>query len=147
MKNRHITHDAKPRRDRGYLRTLASTALATAIIVPGIAMAQAAGGQTAVGTACGFLSSIQNLLNAVSIVVVTIAIIFSGYQIAFAHKRISDVAPVMIGAILIGAAGQIARMFLSNSAGTEACQPSASIAPDALSHMVAAAQWLLLQHA
>ncbi len=48
-----------------------------------------------------------------SIIVVTIAVVFSGYQIAFAHKRIGDVAPVLIGAILIGAAGQIAKMFLA----------------------------------
>ncbi|MGN6738813.1 TrbC/VirB2 family protein [Dyella sp.] len=75
-------------------------------------------------TVCGFASSVNKVLNAISIVVVTIAVIFSGYQIAFAHKRISDVAPVMIGAILIGAAGQIAKMFLAQSttdAGATAC--------------------------
>jgi type IV secretion system protein VirB2 len=58
---------------------------------------------------------------------VTIAVIFSGYQIAFAHKRIGDVAPVMIGAILIGAASQIAKMFLSQSttdSGATACTAS-----------------------
>ena len=31
-----------------------------------------------------------------SVAVVTIAIIFAGYQIAFAHKRISDVAPILL---------------------------------------------------
>lgn len=40
--------------------------------------------------------------------------IFAGYQIAFAHKRISDVAPVLIGGVLIGAAGQIAKMLVAN---------------------------------
>ncbi len=40
------------------------------------------------------------------------AVIFAGYQIAFAHKRIGDVAPILIGGVLIGAAGQIARMLL-----------------------------------
>ena len=57
-----------------------------------------------------------------SVAVVTIAIIFAGYQIAFAHKRISDVAPILIGGVLIGAAGQIAKMLVGNadscSAGT-----------------------------
>ena len=47
-----------------------------------------------------------------SIAVVTIAVIFAGYQIAFNHKRIGDVAPVLIGGFLIGAASQIARMLL-----------------------------------
>ncbi|TGR15954.1 type VI secretion protein, partial [Mesorhizobium sp. M8A.F.Ca.ET.202.01.1.1] len=53
-------------------------------------------------------------LNIASIAVVTIAVIFAGYQIAFAHKRIADVAPILIGGVLIGAAGQIARMLLGD---------------------------------
>ena len=54
---------------------------------------------------CGFFSNINGLLNMASIAVVTIAVIFAGYQIAFAHKRIGDVAPILIGGVLIGAAG------------------------------------------
>ncbi|WP_416057222.1 TrbC/VirB2 family protein [Stenotrophomonas maltophilia] len=61
---------------------------------------------------CGFFDNINGLLNMASIAVVTIAVVFAGYQIAFAHKRISDVAPILIGGVLIGAAGQIARMLL-----------------------------------
>ncbi|WP_426702136.1 TrbC/VirB2 family protein [Rhodanobacter sp. Col0626] len=83
------------------------------LVLPSLAMAQ--GTPDATSTVCGFASSINKILNAISIIVVTIAVIFSGYQIAFAHKRISDVAPVMIGAILIGAAGQIAKLFLADS--------------------------------
>lgn len=95
------------------------------IVLPGLAFAQDAG--ATIDTTCGFASNIQKILNAVSIVVVTIAVIFSGYQIAFAHKRIGDVAPIMIGAILIGAAGQIAKMFLGTSAGTDACKATTSL--------------------
>jgi type IV secretion system protein VirB2 len=47
-----------------------------------------------------------------SVAIVTIAVIIAGYQIAFAHKRISDVAPILIGGLLIGAASQIAGMLL-----------------------------------
>lgn len=90
-------------------------AVLLALIVPSIAFGQDA--SETISTTCGFATNIKSILNALSIVVVTIAVIFSGYQIAFAHKRISDVAPVLIGAILIGAAGQIATMFLSGSAG------------------------------
>ena len=64
------------------------------------------------GSVCGFLDNINGLLSIASIAVVTIAIIFAGYQIAFAHKRISDVAPILIGGLLIGAAGQIASMIM-----------------------------------
>lgn len=68
----------------------------------------------------GFLNNINGLLNLASIAVVTIAIIFAGYQIAFAHKRISDVAPILIGGLLIGAAAQIAKMLIGD--------PEASVA-------------------
>ena len=64
-----------------------------------------------------FFSNIEGLLKLVSISVVTIAVIFAGYQIAFAHKRISDVAPILIGGLLIGAAGQIATMLLASQTG------------------------------
>ncbi|KQX97531.1 type IV secretion system protein [Rhodanobacter sp. Root480] len=106
----------------------------TLIVMPGLALAQDAG--ATIDTTCNFASNIQKILNALSIVVVTIAVIFSGYQIAFAHKRIGDVAPVMIGAVLIGAAGQIAKMFLGTSAGADACKPTADLLTHILTNYV-----------
>ena len=105
-------------------------AVLLALLLPGIAFGQDA--TDTITTTCGFAGNIKSILNAVSIVVVTIAVIFAGYQIAFAHKRISDVAPVLIGGILIGAAGQIASMFLKTSAGTNAC--TTSLISHALNH-------------
>lgn len=64
---------------------------------------------------CGFFENINGLLNLASIAVVTIAVIFAGYQIAFAHKRIADVAPILIGGLLIGAAAQIAKMLIGDT--------------------------------
>jgi type IV secretion system protein VirB2 len=96
-----------------------------ALILPDLAFAQDA--QGTIDTTCKFATNINMILNAISVVVVTIAVIFSGYQIAFAHKRIADVAPVLIGAVLIGAAGQIAKMFLAGStsaAGATQCTAS-----------------------
>lgn len=72
---------------------------------------------------CGFFDQITGLLGMASIAVVTIAVIFAGYQIAFAHKRIADVAPILIGGMLIGAAGQIAKMLLGD--GAKECQGTA----------------------
>ncbi len=63
---------------------------------------------------CGFLDNITTLLNLGSIAIVTIAIIVSGYQIAFAQKRFNDVAPLLVGGLLIGAAAQIAKMLVGN---------------------------------
>ncbi|MDR7148878.1 type IV secretion system protein VirB2 [Hydrogenophaga palleronii] len=66
----------------------------------------------------GFMQSVVRLLGAVSIGVVTVAIIFAGYQIAFAHKRLSDVAPILIGGLLIGGAATIATWFVGSSIAT-----------------------------
>ena len=91
------------------------SALTAALLTPSLAFAQDFGGaDTKVTT---FFDNINGLLTIASIAVVTIAVIFAGYQIAFAHKRISDVAPILIGGFLIGAAAQIARMLLGNEAG------------------------------
>lgn len=94
-------------------QALRNAAIAALIIVPCVAMAQVGGDLTS--ATCGVLGKVKTLLNAVSIIVVTIAVIFSGYQIAFAHKRIGDVAPVFIGGLLIGAAGQIANMLIATN--------------------------------
>lgn len=91
------------------------------LLLPGLAFA--ADGDGTVGgdfadtgkTVCGFFSNINSLLNMASIAVVTISVIFSGYQIAFNNKRISEVATILIGGVLIGAAGQIARMLLGGN--------------------------------
>ena len=64
------------------------------------------------GKVTTFFTNITGLLGAASVAVVTIAFIFAGYQIAFAHKRFSDVAPVLVGGMVIGAAGQLATMLI-----------------------------------
>ncbi|MFC5740025.1 TrbC/VirB2 family protein [Dyella tabacisoli] len=91
-----------------------------ALLMPSLGLAQDV---TATETkVCGFFQNINSLLNAASIVVVTIAVIFSGYQIAFAHKRIADVAPALVGGVLIGAAAQVAKMVVGGSGSATACQ-------------------------
>ena len=85
-----------------------------ALVVPELALAQGFDDAEAQTKVEGFFGSLNSLLNIASIAVVTIAVIFAGYQIAFAHKRISDVAPVLIGGFLIGAAAQIAKMLLGS---------------------------------
>lgn len=102
--------------------TLAFLAVALAF-VPELALAQVGETQTKV---CGFFGGISTILNAASIVVVTVAVIFSGYQIAFAHKRISDVTPPLIGGVLIGAAAQIAKMVVSGDDKTATNQCGAT---------------------
>lgn len=100
-------------------RTLKTLAMAVAFV--GMMFVPQAFAQEFGGTdkkVCGFFDSVKGLLNLVSIAVVTIAVIFAGYQIAFAHKRISDVAPIMIGGFVIGAAAQLAKMIIPESVGS-----------------------------
>lgn len=99
------------------------------LALPEAAIAQ--DGTGARGRVETFFTNINALLNVASIAVVTIAVIFAGYQVAFNHKRIGDVAPVLIGGFLIGAASQIARMLL----------------PDDVTSTAMAMGQMLLQHA
>ncbi len=97
---------------RAELRQFAKFAFAAVAMLPCIAMAQELGGaDTAM---CSMLKNINTILNLVSLVVVTIAVVFAGYQIAFNHKRIGEVAPVLIGGVLIGAASQIAKLVVGS---------------------------------
>ena len=90
---------------------MAFASVATAMLAfPELAFAQ--DGSGAEGRVTTFFNNINSLLNVASIAIVTIAVIFAGYQIAFNHKRVGDVAPVLIGGFLIGAAAQIAKMLL-----------------------------------
>jgi type IV secretion system protein VirB2 len=58
----------------------------------------------------GMITDIDNILKTLSIIIVTIAFVFAGYQIAFGGKRFADVMPVVVGAIIIGAAAQLAAL-------------------------------------
>lgn len=80
--------------------------------------------QTGFAKACTnvekFFQNFETLLKAVSVIIVTIAIVFAGYQIAFAHKRLSDVAPILVGGLLIGGAAAIAGWFTAGWVGETA---------------------------
>lgn len=89
--------------------------LVVVLATPELAVAGAPPGGDAEGEVTRFFKSINGLLNIASIAVVTIAVVFAGYQIAFAHKRIADVAPILIGGFLVGAAAQIAKMLIGDN--------------------------------
>jgi type IV secretion system protein VirB2 len=72
------------------------------------AMAQA-GGLSKVNDLMGL---ILGALQAVSIAAVTIAVILTGYKMAFKGDSLGDCAPVLVGGVIIGAAGQIAVMLV-----------------------------------
>jgi len=105
------------RQAKGQVSSLLMAVLFVAVLaMPNLLLAQTFEG--ADQRICGFFDDIRGLLNLASVAVVTIAVIFCGYQIAFANKRITDVAPILIGGLLIGAASQIAGMLLLGDGAT-----------------------------
>lgn len=68
-----------------------------------------------------FFETVNGILAIISLLVVTIAIVFAGYQIAFAHKRFTDVAPTLIGGFMVGGAAAIASMLVSGGTTGQQC--------------------------
>ncbi|QQP97415.1 TrbC/VirB2 family protein [Lysobacter enzymogenes] len=97
---------------------LMATAFVVLLMLPEISFAQtdAAGAKKSVSD---FMNNLNALLNIISIAVVTIAVIFAGYGIAFAHKRLSDVLPILLGAFFIGGAAQLAKMIVPKTVGSD----------------------------
>lgn len=85
---------------------LALAALALMILVAGPAGAQG------LEKANSAVESVVSTLQTISIGVVTIAIIFAGYKVAFMSARFMDVVPVLIGGFLVGGAAAIASFLL-----------------------------------
>lgn len=59
------------------------------------------------------MENVETTLNGVSYVSVTVAILWSGYKILFGGQTFREAAPILIGGITIGAAAQIAGLFVS----------------------------------
>lgn len=94
---------------------LMATAFVALLMLPEVSFAQT----DAKARVSNFMNNLNSLLNIASVAIVTIAVIFAGYGIAFAHKRLSDVAPVLIGGFLIGAAAQLAKMVIPDNVGSD----------------------------
>lgn len=61
--------------------------------------------------ATSLITNIQSWLRTISVVVVTIAILVAGYKIIFQGQTFREVAPILVGGIIIGAAAEIAKLF------------------------------------
>ena len=58
------------------------------------------------------VQNIEDVLTAVSIGAVTIAILIAGYKIIFGGQTFREVAPILVGGIIIGAAAEIAKLLV-----------------------------------
>jgi type IV secretion system protein VirB2 len=79
-----------------------------------MALAQTAGGG-GLSSVSTLLTTIQTTLNAISVGVCIIAIIWCGYKFMFLHAQFMDLVPIIGGALLIAGASQIANMILGSS--------------------------------
>lgn len=66
-------------------------------------------------TAKSAFEKIKTWLDLISVVVISLAIIFVGFRMAFQAAQWKDVAPVFWGACLIGAATALAGLLLGHS--------------------------------
>jgi type IV secretion system protein VirB2 len=87
-------------------KTCLVAAIAATLIAPA-AFAQA-GPPTQIATT---LTNISTWLTSVGIVIITIAVMWAGYKMAFAGARFMDISNIFIGAAISGAAGVIAGWF------------------------------------
>lgn len=60
-----------------------------------------------------FMENIVDVLRGVSVVAVTIAIMWAGYKFLFQHATMADCGKILGGGLLIGAASEIARWLMS----------------------------------
>lgn len=60
------------------------------------------------------MESVESALTAVAVVVVTVAVLVAGYKIIFQGQTFREVAPIVVGGIIIGAASQIASMLVGS---------------------------------
>lgn len=78
------------------------------VMAAGPAFAQAGG----LDKANDFMDMLLSILRGISIGVVTLAVMWCGFQFVFKSARFADLIPVIGGALLVGAAAEIARMLL-----------------------------------
>lgn len=59
------------------------------------------------------MTNVQNVLVGVAVIMFTIALMWTGYKMAFQHAKWSEVSNILIGGILVGGAGGIAAWLIN----------------------------------
>ncbi|WP_206956015.1 TrbC/VirB2 family protein [Trinickia acidisoli] len=92
---------------RGYRGSIAAYLLCASVLLlfSGVADAQNTSAFNQLNAA---MTNIITALQDAGAAVVTVAIVWAGYKMIFQHARWADVATVVLGAMLIGAASSIA---------------------------------------
>lgn len=59
------------------------------------------------------LTKVEQGLRGLSLVIITLAILWVGYKVLFGGSTIQECAPVIIGSIIIASAAEVARMLVT----------------------------------
>ncbi len=70
---------------------------------------------------CETLKNVQKILTGISVVVVTLAVMWAGYKFLFTRAEITECAKILAGGVMIGSAATIAGWFMQG----EECDDSA----------------------
>lgn len=77
-------------------------------------MAEPAFAATGTGSVNSFFENVKTILTSVSVVVVTLAVMWSGYKMLFGGSSLRECGPVLIGAVVIGSASWIASQLVGS---------------------------------
>ncbi|MDR1976535.1 MAG: TrbC/VirB2 family protein [Campylobacteraceae bacterium] len=81
--------------------------LICSFLLPDVALAQ-------LGNVQGNLAGLLGALRGLSVVTVTIAIIYIGYKILFGGATFKELMPTIIGALIIASCSEIAQLLIEN---------------------------------
>lgn len=87
--------------------------LVTTFILLNAQNAMAAGGAGGLDGIKSIFTEVMNALDTISVVVVTVAFAIAGYKVVFGGRTIQEVSPILIGGVIIGAAGYLASLIIS----------------------------------
>ena len=91
-------------------RNLVQNILPAALL--GAAAAEPALAAAGTQSVTNFFNTIQVTLQTVSLVVVTISVMWAGFRVLFMGNAFQEVAKPLLGGIMIGSAGWIASLFV-----------------------------------
>ncbi|MFS1538333.1 MAG: TrbC/VirB2 family protein [Candidatus Phlomobacter fragariae] len=86
------------------LKTVFSGALLSLMITPSFA--------DGFKKADSLLQKVESGLTGLSIVTVTLAVLWVGYKVLFGGKTLRECSPIIIGAILIASASEVAKLLV-----------------------------------
>ncbi|MDH2998053.1 hypothetical protein A1D22_09205 [Pasteurellaceae bacterium LFhippo2] len=78
-------------------------------VVPFVVMSSSAFADFSKATT--LIQNINSWLTGISVTVITMAILVAGYKILFQGQTFREVAPILIGGVIIGGASAIAKLF------------------------------------